>query len=407
MKLAGSDAHLTYCTNIHPGETWDEVKGNLARHVLAVKRRVAPDRPFGVGLRLSASAAATLRDEGERAALRAFLIQHGLYVFTINAFPYGAFHGQQVKASVYQPDWRDPARRMYSESSADLLADLLADLPSAEQPLGGSISTVPGGFRPDGDERGRHAMAREMALTAVALFQMHEAGRAHVGLALEPEPACAFETTRETASFLQENVFAGVGRAEFCRATGVLPGAAETALRSHVGVCLDACHAAVEFEEPEEGVDLLQDAGINIFKLQVSAGLRITGPTPEKLRALARFAEGVYLHQVVIRRGTQLERILDLPEALGLYAANSAGAGDEWRVHFHVPLFRSALGLFESTSDFLQRLLARAAQRPFTTHLEVETYTFDVLPEEFRGEAVDAAVARELQWTLQALGQPS
>jgi hypothetical protein len=169
-----------------------------------------------------------------------------------------------------------------------------------------------------------------------------------------------------------------------------------------VGVCLDACHAAVEFEEPEEGVDRLDAAGIEIFKLQVSAGLRIRHPNREKLHALARFAEGVYLHQVVIRRGDRLERVLDLPQALA-QATDDKDLGDEWRVHFHVPLFRSALPPFESTNDFLSRLLARAARRPFTPHLEVETYTFDVLPEEYRGEPVDVAVARELQWVLAAM----
>jgi sugar phosphate isomerase/epimerase len=415
MRLGTSDAHLTYCTNIHPGETWGEVQANLVRHVRDVKQRIAPDRPFGVGLRLSAAAAQELAAPGARAELRSLLAENGLYVFTINAFPYGTFHGQVVKEAVYRPDWLEPERRGYTDVVAELLADLLpGGSATAGCAITGSISTVPGCFR---DRAKAHPgtdawqlMGREIALAAVTLFRLREAGRGTLGLAIEPEPACACETTLEVATFLQRHVYAGAGHGAFVTATGLDPAAAETALRRHVGVCLDACHAAVEFEQPTEGVDLLAAAGVPIFKLQVSTGLRIVQPDADKLRALARFAEGVYLHQVVIRRGDTLDRIVDLPDALARHQPDvlgPGGYGDEWRVHFHVPVFRSALGPFENTGAFLQTLLARAAQRPFTPHLEVETYTFDVLPEEFRGEPVADAVARELAFTLAALGQPA
>jgi sugar phosphate isomerase/epimerase len=406
MRLRDGQTHLTYCTNIHPGESWAEVEANLARHVTAVKAQVAPDRPFGVGLRLSAAAATTLATPEKLAAFQAFLAQKGLYVFTINAFPYGPFHGQPVKEAVYRPDWLEPERVVYTDTVAEILSALVASSTGHPGEALGSISTVPGCFRPRAVGPAREAMARAIAQAALGLFSRRERGGPLLGLALEPEPACAFETTAEVAEFLSNEIYTGPGRAAFAAATGLAPGAAEAALRRHVGVCLDACHAAVEFEDPTEGVDLLAAAGIPIFKLQVSAGLRIVRPDAAKLRALARFAEGVYLHQVVIRRGTTLTRIVDLPEALARFAArNGQPADEEWRVHFHVPLFRSALGPFENTSDFLRTLLARAAERPFTQHLEVETYTWDVLPEEFRGEPVADAIARELGFTLTALGE--
>jgi hypothetical protein len=398
MRLGRRDAHLTYCTNIHPGESWAEVRANLQQHVCAVKALVAPDRPFGVGLRLSAAAARALGAPAALAELQAFLRDQQLYVFTINAFPYGPFHGQPVKEAVYLPDWRDPERVRYSDQVAELLAALLP------QGLPGSISTVPGGFRPHAAGTGLADMARGIAQHACTLYRIHQRGGPLLGLALEPEPACAFETTREAADFITQQVYAGAGHAHFAATLGLAPAAAEAALRQHVGVCLDACHAAVEFEGPTEGVDLLAAAGIPIFKLQVSTGLRIVRPDAQKLRALSRFAEGVYLHQVVIRRGDTLERIVDLPEAL---ARHAQAPGDEWRVHFHVPLFRRALGPFENTADFLEPLLARAAQQPFTAHLEVETYTWDVLPEELRNQPVHQAVARELAFALHALGEPA
>jgi hypothetical protein len=400
MRL-GSGAHLTYCTNIHPGESWDEVRRNVETEVGAVKAAICPDRPFGVGLRLSALAARELAQPAALARFRDDLVAQGLYVFTINAFPYGPFHGQPVKEGVYRPDWLEPERLAYSEQVASILAALLPDAQPG-QPLSGSVSTVPGCFRP------RAAGATELATMghalgrhAATLWRLHQAGGPLLGIAVEPEPECVMETSADAITFLSEQVFAGAGAQAFRTASGLEGHAAEEALRRHAGICLDACHAAVEFEDPARALGALAAAGVRVLKLQVSAGLRIQQPTPASLRELARFAEGVYLHQVVIRRGQSLERIADLPQALATVDVDDPG--DEWRVHFHVPLFRESLGSFASTQPFLADLLALQRQRPFTEHLEVETYTWDVLPPEFRNQPVAQAVARELSWVLSQL----
>ena len=407
MKLRGGAAHLTYCTNIHPGETWPEVRANLERQVVAVKRQLAPAGPFGVGLRLSGAAAAELRQPAALADLQALLARHDLYVFTVNAFPHGTFHGTAVKEAVYRPDWLEPERVRYTEDVAEVLAALLASAPAGmdgAEGLSGSISTVPGCFRaraagPDAAV----AVGRAVAETAAALWRRRESGGPQLALALEPEPECLLETTDDGLRFLGQHVFGGEGLARFSADTGLTGSEAEAALRRHVGLCLDACHAAVEFEDAGAALAALAAAGVTVHKLQVSAGLRIPRPDPARLAALQRFAEGVYLHQVVIRRGDRLTRVLDLPQALA--AVDPADPGDEWRVHFHVPLFRQALGPFESTQSFLADLLDRQRRTPFTRHLEVETYTWDVLPEEHRGEPVADAVARELRWVLDRLGE--
>jgi hypothetical protein len=388
-------AHLTYCTNIHPGERWDDVRENVERHVVAVKARVSPDRPFGVGLRLSAAAAGDLARGPALQEFRDLLGRHGLYVFTVNAFPHGAFHGTVVKAEVYRPDWLEPAREAYTTLVADLLADLV---PPA---LAGSISTVPGCFRPRaGGADALAVIGAALGRQAAGLWRLREAGRPLLRLALEPEPECVLETTADAITFLERHAYAGAGARAFAGSTGLDGPAVEEALRRHVGICLDACHAAVEFEHPAAAVAAARAAGVGVFKIQVSAGLRLLRPAPDTLTALRRFAEGIYLHQVVIRRGDQLTRVVDLPEAL---AAAGDDPGDEWRIHFHVPLFREALGPFASTRPFLAELLALQRQQPVSDHLEVETYTWDVLPEEFRREPVADAVARELQWTLAQL----
>ncbi|MFQ5829341.1 MAG: metabolite traffic protein EboE [Candidatus Methylomirabilia bacterium] len=397
MKLpSAGQPHLTYCTNIHAGETWSEVRENIERHVLTVKSRVAPDRRFGVGLRLSALAAEALAEPRTLETFREFLDAHGLYVFTINGFPYGAFHGTRVKENVYLPDWRDKARLAYT----DRLADLLAALLPADPGLEGSISTVPGAFKGRAATESHPArMAELMIRHVVTLYRIYDRTDKVISLALEPEPCCYLETVAETVAFFERYLFAPSAVAELGALTGLSQGASERALRRHLGVCFDACHMAVQFEDPHAALRAFQAAGIRIGKVQISAGLKVSfeGQDSETLSALRPFAEGVYLHQVVERCGDRLTRYVDLPQAL-----EAVGQADdelrEWRIHFHVPLFRERLGLFVNTQDFLRELLGILRRDSPSQHLEVETYTWDVLPEEHRREDLVTAIAREIQW---------
>jgi len=393
LRSAGGP-HLTYCTNIHPGETWPEVRLNLERFVLAVKARVAPSERFGVGLRLSGAAARALAEPRELEAFRAFLDQHDLYVFTLNGFPYGPFHGTPVKERVYRPDWMEPERLAYSDGLAHVLSALLP--PGME----GSISTAPGAFK----ERVRSAkdvaqIVEQLLAHAATLHGIHARTGRSIALALEPEPCCLLETIAETVAFFDEHLFAAPAVERFRRLAGLDAADAADALRRHLGVCLDTCHAAVEFEEPADAVRMLRAAGIRVPKVQLSAGLRVRRLDADTLAALRRFDDAVYLHQVVQRDGANLTRWLDLPDALRARPA----AGGEWRIHFHVPVFMERLGLFENTQSVLARFLELQAAEPISSHLEVETYTWSVLPEEHRTEDVVTAVARELRWVIERL----
>jgi sugar phosphate isomerase/epimerase len=398
---APGQPHLTYCTNIHPGETWAEVRANLERYVLAVRDRVAAGRRFGVGLRLSAEAAAALATPDALDALRTFLDAHDLYVFTINGFPYGVFHGTRVKEDVYLPDWLDDARLAYT----DRLAELLAVLLPAEPGLEGSVSTAPGAYKPrvsGAGDAGR--MAERLVRHAATLHRIRERTGKVVSLALEPEPCCYLETVAETVRFFQEHLFAAGAVAALARLTGLGRGESEAALRRHLGVCYDVCHMAVEFEDALDGLRTLRAAGIRIGKIQISAGLRVRldPRDPALLDALRPFAEGVYLHQVVERRDGALTRYTDLPEALATVGQRGLEPR-EWRIHFHVPLFRQELGRFTNTQDHLRDVLGLLREEAHAAHLEVETYTWDVLPEEYRREDIVTAVARELSWVIDRL----
>lgn len=392
----GESAHLTYCTNIHPGESWAEVRRNIETHVVAVKARVSPDAPFGLGLRLSADAARSLDEPHALEEFRALLARHGLYVFTLNGFPYGTFHRARVKESVYEPDWRSEARSDYTARLARLLVRLLPD------GVEGSVSTVPIGFRPAFDPASRIAAAERLVDQGAMLVRLErETGRV-VRLALEPEPHCVLETVPETVRFFEEHLFDADARRRMAAACGLATGDdAEAALRRHLGVCLDTCHAAVEYEEPGDVVHALRAAGITIAKVQLSAGLQVDAATGSDREDLRRFADDVYLHQVVERNGGALRRHLDLPDAL------ATGGEGEWRIHFHVPLFRERLGSFRNTQPFVREILSLHRQAAISTHLEVETYTWDVLPAEYRAEEVATAVSRELLWVLDRLQGPA
>lgn len=390
--------HLTYCTNVHPGESWPEVRANLERFLPAVKAQVAPERPFGVGLRLSAAAAEALARPGELEAARELLEAHGLYVFTVNGFPYGPFHGRPVKEAVYLPDWTDEARLRYTDRLAGLLASLLPDEPGLE----GTVSTVPGAFRPrvtaDADIA---AMADNLIRHLATLHRIAETTGRQVVLALEPEPCCYLETVADTVSFFERRLFAAAAVRRLGRLTGLVRGEGEAFLRRHLGVCFDACHMAVEFEDAGAALGAFDRAGIRIAKVQLSAGLQATLRPGDgaALAALESFADPVYLHQVVERRGGALVRYLDLPQALESLR-HAPAAEREWRIHFHVPLFQEHLGPFLSTQAYLRELLALLRREPRCPHLEVETYTWGVLPEAHRPADIVLGVADELRWVL-------
>jgi hypothetical protein len=259
---------------------------------------------------------------------------------------------------------------------------------------------VPGCFKPNvaGPDTEQQMAAAMIDVVALLVDIARSKGR-HIALALEPEPHCFLETTEEAVQFFERRLFSREARQRLCDAADIEPAEAEQALRRHLGVCLDTCHASVEFEAPLDAWRRLQAAGIAVPKVQISAGLRLPQATPERLRALAAFENEVYLHQTVVRSGDRLQRFLDLPDALAAEPASDS----EWRVHFHVPIFLRELAAFESTQDDLVPLLRELANVSDCPHLEVETYTWDVLPEAFRNVPIEEAIARELHFVQSTL----
>ncbi|MCC7250304.1 metabolite traffic protein EboE [Hyphomicrobium sp.] len=392
MQLAlPGKPHLTYCTNIHEGETWAEIESALHRYLPEVKRAISPDAPMGVGLRLSAVAARELSRPKALTRFAQFLDDGGFYIFTINAFPYGGFHGRRVKERVYEPDWRTPDRLRFTIEAANLLAALLPE------GVAGSVSTVPGAFRANATTPvDVAAIVEALVHAAAALHRIRETSGKTIALAVEPEPACLLETTEEAIRFLQDEVFSARSAALFASLVGTTPACAEDALRRHVGLCFDVCHSAVAFEDTAVTLDAVRAAGIGIAKLQLSSALRAEGSASDFERWLSRFDDGIYLHQTVERRDGILTRHVDLPEAFA--AARRGEAGGEWRVHCHVPVFLAHYEELGSTQANLREALALCREREVAQHLEIETYTWGVLPPGARTGDIGSDIIRELQW---------
>jgi hypothetical protein len=393
--------HLTYCTNIHPASGWDAVYANLQRYAPALKQRLSPAAPFGVGLRLSAREARELLAEGRLADFQAFLEREGLYVAILNGFPYGAFHGEPVKGRVYAPDWQDEARVRYT---LDLIEILKALLPAD---LDGGISTSPLSYKPwmrTDDQSAWETVTRNIVRVAEALVRVKQGDGRLIHLDIEPEPDCVLENTDETVTFY-ERWLLPLGETMLAEALGIGVGEARAHLLDHVRVCFDCCHFAVEYEDPVAALDRLRRAGIQIGRVQLSSALDVALPSaPAEFAAVAErlrpFADATYLHQVVERRGASFCHYPDLDEALRRSADDDA---KQWRIHFHVPLFTNEYEKLGSTQQYVRRVLETVRETRLTRHLEIETYTWDVLPAGLKMDLLDSIV-REYEWVVQDSG---
>lgn len=380
--------HLAYCTNIHRGESWAEVLAGLEKHTLAVRRRVEPDRPYAIGLRLGDRASRELAEPAALEAFQRWLQRHQCYVFTINGFPYGRFHGTRVKEQVYAPDWTQPERLEYTQRLFRILARLLPP------GVGGSVSTVPVSFKGFRLDERRLRVARENLWRAVEFLEQLGRETGHdLHLGLEPEPLCTLETTAETVRFFEQ-------------LQADRPG--DLRLAPHLGVNYDCCHLAIEYEHPQEALARLGKAGIRLSKIHLSNALSVR-PTPEMRASLRAFAEDIYFHQVVERRSDgSLVRHADLQDALATPESGPAAGSSpaEWRIHFHIPLHAPPRDGFGTTADHLTGVLDAVRKDPaLCHHFEMETYTWEVMPAALKQREVVDQLVEEYAWTLARLAE--
>lgn len=367
-------ASLSYCTNVHPGETLARMKAMLEQHAVRVRDLACPGGDLGIGLWLSAAGVRELRDDADGVPrLRDWLAERRLMVRSINGFPYGDFHGEVVKTQVYRPDWRDPARAAFTLELGAIAAALVE--PGARTV---SISTLPVGWRHDfAVDAAIAEAAGSLRGVAARLAGIEDETGIRVTVDLEPEPGCVLDRAQHVVELFERHF-------------------ARDLERRHLGVCHDVCHAAVTFEEQDEALALYAREGVRVGKIQVSAALSSSG-APKELAELAQFAENRYLHQTCVLEGSGEVRFFeDLEPAL------DAMPDGIWRTHFHVPVHLDAIGRLGTTAREIPAALA-AASKADPPAFEVETYAWTVLPPHLREHDLAGGIARELAWTRAAL----
>ena len=391
---------LTYCSNIHTGEDWQHHFAVLQKSIPVIKQQVSPQNAFGIGLRLANQASIDLSEKENLDKLKTWLTQNNCYVFTMNGFPYGGFHNTVVKDQVHAPDWTTQDRVAYTIRMFRILAEILPDDLSE-----GGISTSPLSYRfwwkTSKDLQEATLLATQNMLVVLdELVAIKKTTGKSLHLDIEPEPDGILENSPEFITWYQE-VLLPLGIQHFAQ-KGIDEALAKTYIYEHIQLCYDVCHFAVSYEEPAEVIQKLEELGIKVGKIQISSALKVDfsdNPT-EKLAAIARYDEPSYLHQVVARKADNtFVKYPDLGEAL--LAALSVQFA-EWRVHFHVPLFIEHYGLLSSTRQEIEKILAIQKLKPFTAQLEIETYTWGVLPADYQ-YPLDESIIREIAWVKSIL----
>ncbi len=399
MEIKGF--HLSYCSNIHPGESWEATFRNLKIYIPEVRSRLKHQGPFGIGLRLSHEASLVLERPEKLEEFQTWLLQANAYVFTLNGFPYGDFHRNIVKEKVHFPDWTTVERKDYTTRLFRILAHFL---PSAMQ---GGISTSPISYRHWFKTKEDLHVAMETATQhlleiVLELIEIRKETGKNLHLDIEPEPDGILENSEEMI-WLYTDWLLPKGREFLAEKLGISGDEAELAIKNHIQVCYDVCHFAIVYEKPAETFTKFKTHGIQVGKIQISAALKLLIPEEAVKRAtlkrsLQPFVESTYLHQVVGRDSKGiLNSYPDLPVALDRLADAKE---EEWRIHFHVPVFLDNYGTFSSTQTDILSVLKEIISNPsITQHLEVETYTWEVLPEETK-LSLGESISRELSWVI-------
>jgi len=370
---------LSYCTNVHPCRSCKDLEKIISQEARSVQEQCGFD--IGIGLWLPEVVMSEVaQDENVTRSIARLLADRGLQCYSLNAFPFGDFHSERVKEKVYLPDWSDTRRLEYTGMCSDFLAEILTGEDE------GSISTLPLAFKQavQTTEFYKRAIDQLMQLARDLDRLRHKTGKT-IRLAIEPEPFCLLETTAETIQFF-ERLWDAADKAGI----GGL-------VRQHIGVCYDVCHQAVEFENASVAIRELAAADIRINKVQISCAIELNKPSDKKAReVLATFAEQRYLHQTFARHSDgRVISHTDLSQELALDPPSDWQQAEKWRVHFHVPVDADDLGPLGTTRPELIRALHAIGQLPYEPHLEVETYTWPVLPGVASGDVI-AGMAREL-----------
>lgn len=390
---------LTYCTNIHPGESWEEHFSILQDCLPTIKADSCPNEKMGLGLRLSNEASIDLLEHSKLEHFKNWLNANDFYVFTMNGFPFGAFHNEVVKDNVHKPDWTTTERTDYTIRLFDQLATLLP-----EELQEGGISTSPLSYRhwwttPDSLQLAVEKSTKNILIVLDHLIKIHHATGKILHLDIEPEPDGIIENSEEFINwYLDVLIPMGINH---LKNNGHEEQEAVASVKRHIQLCYDVCHFAIGFESITTVIQKLETENIKVGKIQISAALEVDflNNPQEKLKAISQYNEPTYLHQVVAKtKNNQLLKYKDLDNAIAAFDDDIA----LWRVHFHVPLFLENYGVLRSTQAQIKEVIDYCKQKNICNHLEIETYTWNILPKEYQLPLINSII-REINWVKNLL----
>ena len=380
---------IGYCTNVHAGPDLESTRENLAKYATQVKQQFSPDEPMGVGLWLAAPAAQALQDAQTLDGFKSWLDSQQLVPFTLNGFPYSDFHSDVVKHDVYRPTWFNQDRLTYTTNLIDALHGLL---PTGME---GSISTLPIAWDRKSLSPNQWIQTSQQLLQLCRyLHQLEKDTGRLIYVCLEPEPGCVLDIAKDMIDLFQERL---------------LPFDDDNIVTRYLRICHDICHSAVMFESQADVLRQYHQLGIRVGKIQVSSAVRVDfqqidpNQRADALEQLSSFNEPRYLHQTSVQsEDGKTEFHEDLH--LALQAVDDPKLlTSTWSVHFHVPIYLESLGLLSTSRQDILDCFEVCRTMPDLTHYEVETYAWNVLPEEHQVDNLATGIAKEMQWVQDIL----
>ena len=390
MKIKGFD--LGYCSNMHPGNTWNEIFHSLKTHTPSIKNSISPNNLYGIGLRLSFESSQELLKEHNMKEFQTWLSDNDCYVYTINGFVYGDFYNSPIKEKVYEPNWNEASRVSYTKN----LIEILRLLSPQNSETGISVSPIAYKFHKDSLKDKSELYKKSCIALAELSHSLHQIDiqeQKDIHIDIEPEPDCCLEVTEDVVDFFQNHLWKK-GKNYLVTHYGYSDDDAINILKRHICICYDVCHFAVKFEKQQYALEKIHESGIRIGKIQISSALKLTlDQNEEPIKNLLAFDEPLYLHQTSIFSGQILNTYTDLNELPTSFNQFPV----ELRTHYHVPVFLDHYGALSSTQDEILDVLKWLLNNPITSHLEIETYTWSILPETLKLDSIEN-ILRELSW---------
>jgi len=374
-------ANFSYCMNVHPASNYNDLISNLEKFAIPIANKLSSIGSMGVELHLNHIVAEEVLIKVNE--FKKWLEKTGLQVFSINNYPLIDFHQKIVKDKVYLPSWAHEERVQSTITCAKILAVILKKGQSA------SISTLAGAYRFHPEFTKVNLICENYLKAFRAIHELNQKNSIDITLALEPEPDTTLDTIDSVLNFFEEDLSVCAKQQNISMAE----------VKNVIGLNLDACHASVLFEKPEDLLMILHDKGINTFKYHITNAPVLQPPyTQDKIASFRKLNEPKYLHQTFAKKNGKIYKFKDLFE----FPFDRCDEYDEVRTHYHVPLQLKDFSNLKTTNAEVVELLKASAKLPGNHNFVSETYTWPQHLESIEAKSFNLidGIAQEVEWLM-------